>query len=507
MNIPSLQAMNISKSFPGVKALDRMCLSVDKGQVMAIVGENGAGKSTLIKILSGVLSPDEGQILRDGKSVSFRDTSDAKCSGIHTVYQELSLFPQRSISGNVFVNRYPETRFGFIDHKTLRQQTKRLLSTFGLGDMNPDANVGSINLAYQQLIEIIRATSFQPRILILDEPTSALTIRDTQMLFGVINKLKQLGTAVLYISHRLDEIFEIADFVTIMRDGTLVESAPIHDMTKDEIVKKMVGRDVAYNYGKGTSEIGEEVLRVDRLSIKGMVHDVSFSLHKGEVLGIGGLEGSGRTELIGSLFGMQKIKSGNIFLKGKEIKIRSPRDAIKHKFAYITKDRKKLGLFERMSIEMNILSGNLDRFCSHGFILRKSIRNATGNSVKKFSIRTSSLHKPVFTLSGGNQQKVMLAMWLMTEPDILFVDEPTRGIDVGSKEQIHGFLRELAKSGKAILMVSSDMPELLSASDRILVMCNGHVSGELVDNEINEYNLMQLAIANVKETMSDEREV
>jgi ABC-type sugar transport system ATPase subunit len=496
LDTPALQAVNISKTFPGVKALDKMNLSVQKGQVLAIVGENGAGKSTLIKILSGALAPDDGDVFRDGKPVCFRNTADAKSFGIHTVYQELSLFPARSISENVFANRYPESRFGLVDYKTLRNQTRELLSSFGLGDIDPDALVGSLNLGYQQLIEIIRATSFQPKILILDEPTSALTISDTQVMFGVIKKLKQLGTAVLYISHRLDEIFEIADHLTIMRDGTLVESASIRNMTKAEIVKKMVGRDVAYNYGKGTSHIGDEVLRVESLNIKGLVNNVSFNLRKGEILGIGGLEGSGRTELISSLFGMQRILSGRIYLNGHEIEIRSPKDAIKHKFAYITKDRKKLGLFERMSIEMNILSGNLDKFCVHGFLINKPIRQATNNSIEKFDIRTSSLHKPIFTLSGGNQQKVLLAMWFMRDPDILLVDEPTRGIDVGSKEQIHRLLRDMAKAGKAILMVSSDMPELLSASDRVLVMSNGYVSGVLSDDEINEYNVMQLAIAN-----------
>lgn len=489
-----LQITNISKQFPGVKALDHMRLTLHKGEVAAIAGENGAGKSTLMKILSGIYTPDEGEILLDGKPVAFRTPAEAEAAGISTVHQELSVFPQMSIAENIFVNRQPRTRSGLLDYTELYAKTKEILTAFELGDLSPKALVGSLDIARQQVIEIIRATQFNPRILILDEPTSALTIHDTRLLFRVIRQLREQGTSILYISHRIEEIFEVCDTVTIMRDGAWIATSDVPSITKDQIVHYMVGREVAYNYGKNSSAVGGEVLCVEHLSGKGKVRDVSFSLKSGEVLGIGGLEGSGRTELMEMLFGIRKTVGGNVWINGKKRRIHSPIQAKASKLAYITKDRKKVGLFTRMSIEDNILSGNLERFSPHGIVGFQSVRAEAERCVRSYDIRTTSLQKLVYTLSGGNQQKVMLAMWLLAEPEILLVDEPTRGIDVGTKEYIHKILRDLAKEGKAILMISSDMPELLSASDRILVMCNGAVTGELSGEEATEYQVMQLAV-------------
>lgn len=489
-----LNVLRVSKSFPGVKALDNMKLTLHKGEVMAIVGENGAGKSTLMKILSGIYTPDEGEIMLEGKKVLFKTPAQAEAEGIYTVHQELSVFPLMSVAENIFANRIPRTKTGLLNYKTLYSNTKKILADFEATDISPRIMVGSLDIARQQVVEILRATGFSPKILILDEPTSALNLHDTKLLFQIIKKLKQQGTSVIYISHRLEEIFEVCDSVTIMRDGAYITNSDIKSITKDEIVHYMVGRDVAYNYGKNTSNIGKEILRVDKLCCDTAVKNVSFVLKRGEVVGIGGLEGSGRTELLETLFGMRKALSGNIYIHGNPKKITSPLSAKKNGMAYITKDRKKLGLFIRMSIEKNILSGNLKLFSKKGFVQHRKIRAATKDCIKKFDIKTTSVQKLISTLSGGNQQKVLLGMWLLKNPEIILVDEPTRGIDVGTKENIHKLLRYMAKQGKAVLMVSSDMPELLSASDRIIIMCNGQISGELEGEAATEFNVMSLAV-------------
>lgn len=489
-----LQISNMTKQFPGVKALDRMQLTLHAGEVMAIAGENGAGKSTLMKILSGVYRPDEGEILLDGEKAFFATPAEAQKAGICTVHQELSVFPLLSIAENIFVGKTPRTKSGTLDNKTQAEETRKILEKFEMSHLAPETIVGNLDIARQQVVEILRATSFDPKILILDEPTSALTLQDTKMLFKIIRKLKENGTSILYISHRLEEIFEICDSVTVMRDGAFVLQKPVTEITQDGIVRAMVGRDVAYDYGRNTSEIGEPILHVEGLCSGNTVRNVSFTLSRGEVLGLGGLDGSGRTELMETLFGLRKMTAGSILVDGKQVKIASPQAAKRHKMAYITKDRKKVGLFIGMSIERNILSGNFPIFSKRGLVLHKKLHAEADVSVERFDIKTVSAKKTVRTLSGGNQQKVMLAMWLLADPEIILVDEPTRGIDVGTKEAIHRILRNLAKQGKAVLMISSDMPELLSASDRILVMSNGEVSGELTGDDRTEYNVMTLAV-------------
>lgn len=499
-----LNLYDISKSFPGVKALDHMKLQLQKGEVMAIAGENGAGKSTLIKILSGVYIPDEGIIELDGSPVAFKDPRQAEAAGIYTVHQELSVFTQMNIAENIFANRLPQKKNGTIDYRALFDRTHEILQSFEMQDISPRTIVGTLDIARQQAVEIMRATAFSPKILILDEPTSALTTHDTQLLFRVIKKLKQIGTSVIYISHRLEEIFEICDSVTIVRDGMFIDTKPIEQITHDEIVRKMVGRDVAFNYGRDTSQAGEEILRVENVTSGAAVKDVSFSLCRGEVVGIGGLEGSGRTELLETLFGMRSLAQGTIRIKGEEKRISSPQEARKNGIAYITKDRKKVGLFIRMSIEQNILGGNLSRFSKNGRMLFKQLHTEAEACVDRYDVRTTSVRKLVNALSGGNQQKVMLSMWLLSAPEIILVDEPTRGIDVGTKEYIHKVLREMAKEGCAVLMVSSDMPELLSASDRIIVMSNGRIAGELTGEERTEINVMRHAVKNMQHKQGGE---
>lgn len=499
-----LNLYDISKSFPGVKALDHMKLQLQKGEVMAIAGENGAGKSTLIKILSGVYIPDEGIIELDGSPVAFKDPRQAEAAGIYTVHQELSVFTQMNIAENIFANRLPQKKNGTIDYRALFDRTHEILQSFEMQDISPRTIVGTLDIARQQAVEIMRATAFSPKILILDEPTSALTTHDTQLLFRVIKKLKQIGTSVIYISHRLEEIFEICDSVTIVRDGMFIDTKPIGQITHDEIVRKMVGRDVAFNYGRDTSQAGEEILRVENVTSGAAVKDVSFSLCRGEVVGIGGLEGSGRTELLETLFGMRSLAQGTIRIKGEEKRISSPQEARKNGIAYITKDRKKVGLFIRMSIEQNILGGNLSRFSKNGRMLFKQLHTEAEACVDRYDVRTTSVRKLVNALSGGNQQKVMLSMWLLSAPEIILVDEPTRGIDVGTKEYIHKVLREMAKEGCAVLMVSSDMPELLSASDRIIVMSNGRIAGELTGEERTEINVMRHAVKNMQHKQGGE---
>ena len=500
-----LQIIGLTKCFPGVKALDNMQLTLKKGEVMALAGENGAGKSTLIKILSGVYRPDGGTVVMDGREVRFDTPAQAEAAGVYTVHQELSVFPLMNVADNIFVNREPRTKTGLIDYKRLHADAQKILAEFELGSLSTKALVGTLDIARQQAVEILRATGFSPRILILDEPTSALTIHDTQLLFKTIRKLKEAGTSILYISHRLEEVFEICDRVTIMRDGKHIETCPIQNITQDEIVRLMVGRDVAYDYGRDTSLPGKEVLRVEGFGSGAAVKNVSFCLNHGEVLGIGGLEGSGRTELLEALFGCRRISTGSIHINGEAVKIKSPSDARKHGLAYITKDRKKIGLFIRMSIEQNLLGGNLGNFSKNGVVQFAALRRTAEHAVEQFDIRTTSIQKLVNALSGGNQQKVLLAMWLYSEPDIILVDEPTRGIDVGTKEYIHKILRGMASRGKAVLMVSSDMPELLSASDRIVVMSGGEMSGLLTGKERTEYNVMTLAVKNMQRGNTAER--
>lgn len=488
-----LDVQNISKSFPGIKALDKVNLSIRKGEIHALVGENGAGKSTLMKILSGVYMPDEGTIILDGAPVRIKNPHHAEQLGISIVYQELSNFPAMSIAENIAVGEYPTNRFGALDYKKLYARTQEILDEFDLSDLKPRTDVRELSIGRQQVVEILKASSRNSKILILDEPTSALTERETELLFEIMRRLKAQGISIIYISHRLDEIFRICDRTTVLRDGKYVTTLDVGNTNKAELVKYMVGRDVAYNYGAHTSQIGDVIFEARNISYKNIVRDVSFELHAGEVLGIAGLEGAGRTEFIETLFGVRKKAAGVTLVNGKEIHIKNPMVAKQNGIAYITKDRKRVGLFMHTSIDRNIMAANLDKFSRHGAI---NFKKASANSInywKRFDIKTPTLKKLVVALSGGNQQKVLLAMWFTRNPQILIVDEPTRGIDVGTKEEIHKLIRELAKNGAGVIMISSDMPELLGASDRILVMFEGMVTGNVENISVSEEQVVALA--------------
>lgn len=488
-----LEVKGVSKSFPGVKALDKVQLTIRKGEIHALVGENGAGKSTLMKILSGVYTPDEGEIILDGTAIKIRNPHHSERLGISIVYQELSNFPAMSVAENIAVGDYPRNSMGVLDYRKSAEMTQRILDEFELTDLKPNAYVRELSIGRQQVVEILKASSRNSKVLILDEPTSALTERETDLLFEIMKRLKSRGVSIIYISHRLDEIFRVCDRTTVFRDGKYVVTLDVDKTDKAQIVKHMVGRDVAYNYGAHTSEVREVLFEAKNIVHGDSVKDVSFRLHAGEILGIAGLEGAGRTELVETLFGIRRKTSGSTFVRGKELHIRNPMIAKQNGIAYITKDRKRVGLFMRMSIDRNIMAANLDKFSKRGIINFKTAQENSMVYWKRFDIKTPTLRKLVVALSGGNQQKVLLAMWFTRNPQILIVDEPTRGIDVGTKEEIHKLIRKLASDGAGIIMISSDMPELLGASDRILVMFEGTVTGDVDNYDLSEEKIVALA--------------
>jgi len=488
-----LEVKSVTKSFPGVKALDDVSLSVFKGEIHAVVGENGAGKSTLMKILSGAFQLDSGEITFNENQVKIKNPRHANDIGISIVYQELSNFPALSVAENIFAGKYPKKASGSIDYRKMYSLTQKLCNEFQLCDLKPRSTVRLLSVGRQQVVEILKATSKDTQLLILDEPTSALTEKETALLFGIMKQLKEKGVSILYISHRLDEIFEICDRVSILRDGKFIKTLSVQHTNKDEVVRYMVGRDVAYNYGAHSTKVGEVLLEAKNISFGSYVKNVSFELRAGEVLGIAGLEGSGRTELIECLFGVLKKDSGQILINGKEVSIKNTIQAKKNGLAYITKERKKVGLFIRLSVGANINSGNLRKFAKSSFISFKKANKNAEYYKKRFNIKSPSLNTPVMSLSGGNQQKVLLASWFTSNPRILFVDEPTRGIDVGTKEQIHKLIRELAKDGVGIVMISSDLPEILGASDRVMVMYEGAVTGTLDNHDLSDEKIVKLA--------------
>ena len=487
-----LQLKGITKEFPGVKALDNMQFDLKRGSIHALIGENGAGKSTLMKVLSGVYTPDGGTIILDGKEVKMNSPQDAEHKGVSIVHQELAVFHTTTVSENVFTTNAPRNKLGLIDYRKMHREVRELLDTYGFTDVDETATMRNLSVGRQQLIEILRAVKKKAKVLILDEPTSALTEQETEVLMKIMRTLNAEGVSIIYISHRLEEIFQICDTVTVMRDGCYIKTLEVAKTNKDELVKYMVGRNVVYQYGAGTSEVGDELLRVENLSYKNVVKDVSFTLHKGEVLGLAGLEGAGRTELLELIFGVLRPEHGKIYLSGKETKIHSPGQAKTHGIAYLTKDRKSKGLFLRTSISNNVLAANLDRFTKRGLTQFKAARKDAEDYREKFDIKTPDVDKRVNQLSGGNQQKVLLSMWISREPQILLIDEPTRGIDVGTKESIHSLIRDYAKQGMGVIIVSSDMPELIGASDRIIAMYEGRISGQLALHEIAEQRIMAL---------------
>lgn len=487
-----LELKDITKQFPGVKALDRMNFQLKRGEVHALLGENGAGKSTLMKVLSGIYQPDEGQILLNGQSVHFANTIAAEKAGISIVHQELAVFNTSSVAENIFTTNPPKTKIGTIDYQTMYRNVRQLLDKYGFQNINEKRTMRALSVGRQQIVEILRAVKKNAKLLILDEPTSALTEKETEVLMQIIRTLKGQGVSIVYISHRLEEVFQICDSATIMRDGQYITTLDVAGTTKDELVRYMVGRDVVYQYGAGTSKHGKELLRVEHLTSGNAVKDVSFCVHEGEVLGLAGLEGAGRTELMECIFGVRKIDSGEIFMDGKSVKVTSAGAAKRLDMAYMTKDRKNKGLFLRKSIADNMLAANLDRFTKNGFTQFADARKSAAEYKEAFDVKTPNVDKKVGQLSGGNQQKVLMGMWVSRHPKLLMIDEPTRGIDVGTKESIHNLVRRYAKNGMAVIMSSSDMPELIGASDRIVALYEGEVTGELQLAQITEDRIMSL---------------
>lgn len=494
-----LEIRDITKIFPGVIALNHVNLSIKKGVVHGLVGENGAGKSTLMNILCGAMLPSKGELYIDGEKVNFTNRADSLKMGVGIVFQELSLIPTLSIAENIYANRQPLTRANLVDWKKMMSNTREELHKFGL-DFPPDMLVKQLSAANQQLIEIIKAISSQPRILILDEPTSSLTKVEVDLLFKNIKRLRSEGCTIMYISHHLKEIFEVCDSVSVLKDGCHVCDANITDINETFLVRNMVGREIVNMYGcrdkdelKGIKE-QKPVLCVDKLRKTGRFFDVSFQIHPGEILGVYGLVGAGRTEVCRGIAGIEPVDGGRIVFEGKEVTIKNTRESIRRGIGYMTEDRKNEGLFLENSIAFNLLSNKIDRYTHFGLVNYKSTQPEIEKSIKDYLVVCSGPEQLVGTLSGGNQQKVLYAEWASIEPKVLMVDEPTRGVDVGAKSEIYRMLRLMAKKGKAILVVSSDLPEVLSISDRVLVMRGGTIAGEVAYEDICEERIVNLAI-------------
>ena len=494
-----LELKGICKSFPGVKALDNVQLSVRPGTVHALMGENGAGKSTLMKCLFGIYKMDAGEIYLDGEKIDIKDPDDAMSKGIAMVHQELQPVLARSVGENLFLGRFPAKNYGplkVIDHKKMYEDTKMWLDEVGM-DFDPKAQLGSLSIGQMQSVEIAKAVSHQAKVVIFDEPTSSLSDKEVDALFRIMNDLRSKGVAMIYISHKMDEIKRIADDITVMRDGGYVGTWPAAEMTTEQIIAKMVGRELTNVYPDKDNEIGDVVLEVkDLCSIhpKSFQH-VSFKLRKGEILGFGGLVGAQRTELMEGIFGIRGVASGEVYMHGKKVNIKHPIDAMNAGIGLITEDRRGNGIFGCLSIKDNVGVSVYNKYLKAGFVLdHKKINTVVDDSIKKLRIKTPSMKEHIANLSGGNQQKVIVSRWLANDPDVLIMDEPTRGIDVGAKHEIYEIMNDLAKQGKAIIMISSEMAELLGMSDRVCVMCNGRLTGEITEKEeMSQANVMQFA--------------
>lgn len=479
-----LEATNIVKTFPGVQALKGVHLNVKKGEILGLVGENGAGKSTLMKCILGFHQPTSGEIIFDGVQQGRYSTIDALNMGISMIQQELSPIEHRPIMENIWVGREPRNKVGLIDHKKMYQMTKELLTSIGM-DEDPKMLVKDLTVAKQQMVEIAKAISYQAKLIIMDEPTSAISGNEIAELFSIMRRIKKEGRSVIYISHKLDEIFTITDRIVILRDGEYIASEDTDKIEVNKVIELMVGREVSELFPKIICEIGDVKMKVEGLSSGKKFQDISFDVRKGEILGIAGLIGAGRTELIETIFGIRKKTAGKVYIDGNEVQIKSPVDAIKNGMAFLTEDRRLNGIFPVLSVKVNLIVADLHHLINKtGLLNNKLVLKKCLEYIKAIQIKTPSHEQIVMNLSGGNQQKVLVGRWLMTEPEILFLDEPTRGIDVGTKAEIHRLITELAGTGKSIVMVSSELPEILGMSDRVVVLNEGRLTGVL-DNTKN----------------------
>jgi rhamnose transport system ATP-binding protein len=491
-----LRMTNISKSFSGVHALRGVQFDLYPGEVHALLGENGAGKSTLVKVMTGVHQPDSGEIYLNGAQVHFSDARQSRQAGIAAIYQELSLFPDLDVAENIFAGRQPTRAGGRIDWRKLYNQAGQLLASLGV-HMNLKQKARSLSIAQQQMVEIARALSVNARILIMDEPTSSLTLNEVAELFRIVRHLREEGTGIVFISHRLEELFELADRVTVLRDGAYVDTRPMTGVTRDELIRLMVGRTITNLFPKQEVQAGEVVLKVENLTCPGLFQNISFELHKGEILGMAGLIGAGRTDVARAIFGVEPPEIGTIQLEGKPIRITSPQQAIALGLAYVPEDRQLHGLIPPMNITENISLPILQEYTRRGWLRNKRERSATFNAARQMEVRANNIFQKARELSGGNQQKVVLAKWLSTQPRILILDEPTRGIDVGTKAVIHALMSKLASEGMAILMISSELPEVLGMSDRIIVMHEGRMTASFTRAEATQEKIISAATQTV----------
>jgi ribose transport system ATP-binding protein len=490
MNAPAVEMIGISKTFPGVVALKDVSFGVERGEVHALVGENGAGKSTLMKVLGGIYMRDSGQIKLRGKLVEIGSPRKAIELGISIIHQELMLVPEMSIAQNLFLGRSLRT-VGVLNSRKMNEATREILARFEI-DIDPKTPMRRLGIAMQQMVEIAKAVSLNSEILVMDEPTATLTTQETEQLFSLINRLRTDGVSIIYISHRLEEIFRIADRTTVLRDGSTVETLGPEEMNPARIIKLMVGRDIDQLFVKTNVPTSEEALRIEGLS-SDKVRDISLRISKGEILGVAGLMGSGRTEMARAIIGVDPVTSGAIFLNGRKVRISNPREAIRNGIGYLSEDRKKHGIIPDMSVASNIAIAVLKRLSTAGVLNLKGKRTLAEGFRRRLSIRSPSIQVLIKNLSGGNQQKVLIARWLATEVPVLIFDEPTRGIDVGAKHEVYMLMSDLARQGLAVMMISSELREILAMSDRIVVMYNGRIAGELTPETATQEKILHLA--------------
>lgn len=490
-----LELKDITKVFPGVTALDQVQLDIRKGEVHALIGENGAGKSTLMKVILGIYQPEAGQVFFKGEEVHFKEPTEALEAGISMIHQEISLVQTLDISENIWLGREDKfTKYGLLDLKKRYKATKELLDSIGLGFLDPKAVVKNLSVANMQLVELARAVSYNSDVIIMDEPTSSLTQVEIDLLYSVIRDLSSRGTSIIFISHKLEEIFEVCDRVTVFRDGKYILTKNVNEITTPELIKNIIGRDLSNMYPKVEAEIGEPVLEVKNLTRNGVCEDISFTVRAGEIVGFSGLVGAGRTEIMRCIFGIDPIDSGEIFLNGEKVVNSDPKQAVENGFAMVTEDRLRMGAIYALSVKANTTIARFDHICNKaGFYSPKDEDVVFDEAMSKIQVKYSSADEKISQLSGGNQQKVIIARWLATNPKVLILDEPTRGIDVGSKTEIYKIMFELAQRGLAIIMVSSELPEILGVSDRVVVIREGRIAYECMTKDATQESLISHA--------------
>jgi ABC-type sugar transport system, ATPase component len=487
-----LELKGITKIFPGVKALDQVRFQLKKGEIHALMGENGAGKSTFIKVITGVHKAEEGEMFLDGEKVEFRGPRDAQAAGIAAVYQHPTSYPDLTVTENIFMG-HEVVKNGVIQWKQMHEQAGELLKKLNV-DFRPTDEMGRLSVAQQQMVEIAKALSANARIVILDEPTAALTRNESEKLYGIVEKLKDSGVSVIFISHRLEDMYRLASSVTVFRDSRYIDTYEVDRITNADLIKAMVGREIKDLFPKPEVKIGPEVLRVEKLARTGYFKEISFAVHQGEILGLTGLVGAGRTEVAESICGITRPDSGRVYLEGRQIRIRHPSDAMKEGIVLLPEDRQREGLIMNWSLGRNVTLPTVGKYAKHGFTDERMEREVSKQLLEEVDTKAVSIYDPGSSLSGGNQQKVVVAKALGQDMKVVIMDEPTKGVDVGAKAEIYEIMGELAKKGYAIILISSEMPEILGMCDRILVMCNGRISGELTRGEATQEGILELAM-------------